>query len=721
MPGRPSDSGDSLVPFSPEAVGPVAHRVHHGLRPPLFRVCVSWSRGNNLQVACIRPPPPDSETLDGTGAEGPEEEIGGKVVEVKLGNGEGEVSEAERRRIAYGSVAPFALLQSQKNLFAASSRMPNSSIRTEWWHHVLEYSNSISNLLGERKPLPSAVIEDPKMILQPGEEPKSLKAAWQLMEIFYVDKQLSSWLPECLVDWLADYDSLLTRTESTIHTKISSLQKKLDSLKVFEDDPDYWEGLSAALAVGWLDTVKLLRLHGSYQLDQLDSREIENGLVEAVAVLVSTMPRMRPDLPPGRLGQCCKTKQEYIKAWEKWRGHVSKLESSAFWVQCSHPETRDGLRNLLQIMLGNIKNLTVATCHWMELFISHFLYIRPFTVGLEGMQNLAQKCMQLKPSSNYNGLIRLLTGIFGENPEVVLAECSKSFGSWMVVHAMELLTASSDNFGILLHEERYNLGGISIEELYRLGYAQVLSSHPLTWQIAPTYLASCPKQGLGLLEILLYRQPVQNYQLVLKTLEICRLYELENISSSIMKIAGMCQWKHGRKGSGVYWFQQAGDKVSLDRIAQQLFESIGKSVSDDSFKQWEGLIELLGSDVGTAGGLEFLHKYRDFKRSLHLALEGRAVDAARQTMQSLIQLMRNPSTPQRFWLPLLHDSVTLLNWKPQPLLNVAETNLLLNKLQELSMAKLRPHYCDTNLPPQALSSVRLALAANLGRAILEEC
>lgn len=65
--------------------------------------------------------------------------------------------------------------------------------------------------------------------------------------------------------------------------------------------------------------------------------------------------------------------------------------------------------------------------------------------------------------------------------------------------------------------------------------------------------------------------------------------------------------------------------------------------------------------------------------------------------------------------------VSLLNWKPQPLLNVAETNLLLNKLQELSMAKLRPDYCDTNLPPRALSSVRLALAANLGRAILEEC
>ena len=36
------------------------------------------------------------------------------------------------------------------------------------------------------------------------------------------------------------------------------------------------------------------------------------------------------------------------------------------------------------------------------------------------------------------------------------------------------------------------------------------------------------------------------------------------------------------------------------------------------------------------------------------------------------------------------------------------------------MAKLRPDYVEADLPSQALSSVRLALATNLGRAILEE-
>lgn len=43
----------------------------------------------------------------------------------------------------------------------------------------------------------------------------------------------------------------------------------------------------------------------------------------------------------------------------------------------------------------------------------------------------------------------------------------------------------------------------------------ILSSFPFL-QIAPTYLASCQKQGLGLLEKLLYMQPVQHYLVLLK-------------------------------------------------------------------------------------------------------------------------------------------------------------------------------------------------------------
>lgn len=46
----------------------------------------------------------------------------------------------------------------------------------------------------------------------------------------------------------------------------------------------------------------------------------------------------------------------------------------------------------------------------------------------------------------------------------------------------------------------------------------------------------------------------------------------------------MHHWKHGRKGSGVFWLQQARDEFRLNKIAQHLFDSVGKSISDESFK-----------------------------------------------------------------------------------------------------------------------------------------
>ncbi|XP_026447683.1 nuclear pore complex protein NUP85-like [Papaver somniferum] len=708
MPGRVSNSGDSVVPFTSEVRDPVVYHIQHGVKPPIYRLSIAWSRGNCLRVSFFRPENIDEE----------EEETGGKVVEVKLSSGDEEFDDSQKRKIAYGSVSPFAVFQNQKNSILAMSKM---SYHLDWSHQVMEYSRDVKSLLGYPNTASSSVIDDPRTILKTDEQPTCLKAAWELLEIFYADKQSHAWLPECLVDWLADYDSLLSTSEVTVHSKLVNLQNELVNFQAVEDDCNYWKGISSALSVGWLDTaVKLLRLHGSYQIDQLGNRETENGLVEAVAVLISKMPRMRPELSKRGLGECFKTKPDFMKAWEKWRGHIAKLECSAFWIQCDHQQTRDGLRNLLQIMLGNTNSLEAATCNWMELYVSNFLYIRPFTMGLEGMYTLAQKCMQLRPMSNTHRLMGLIFGILGENIEVVLAECSREFGPWMVAHAIELLTAGSNQAEMILHEERHNLGGISIEELHRLVYAQVLASHALTWQIAPVYLMSCMKQGIALLEILLYKQPVQHNRMLLKSLEICRMYQLDSISTNLMKIAGIYHWKHGRKGSGVFWLQQAGDERRLSRIAQQLFDYVGKSISDDSFKQWEGMIELLSSEARSAGGLEFLHKYRDLKKSLQKVRDGIATDTAKQAVESLILLMKSPSTPQRFWLSLMHDSLKLLNWREQPLLSASQTNLLLNKLQELSMARLRPDFCETDLPPQALGTVRLALATNLGRAILEE-
>ncbi|XP_027931262.1 nuclear pore complex protein NUP85-like isoform X4 [Vigna unguiculata] len=117
--------------------------------------------------------------------------------------------------------------------------------------------------------------------------------------------------------------------------------------------------------------------------------------------------------------------------------------------------------------------------------------------------------------------------------------------------------------------------------------------------IAPIYFSLCMKQGMGLLENSLYRQFVQHNNVLLKNIEIFHLYELDGISSNIMK-------------------------------------------------QWEGMIELLGSESKPVGGLEFLHKYKDFKESLQKVSGGKSTELARQVVGSLMLLPtpcdKHPST-----------------------------------------------------------------------------
>lgn len=55
-----------------------------------------------------------------------------------------------------------------------------------------------------------------------------------------------------------------------------------------------------------------------------------------------------------------------------------------------------------------------------------------------------------------------------------------------------------------------------------------------------------------------------------------------NVSN--LQIVGMHHWKHGRKGAGIFWLQQARDENRLNAIAEHLLGFVGKSVSDDAFQ-----------------------------------------------------------------------------------------------------------------------------------------
>ena len=131
MPGRPSDPGDSLVLPSSQVHDPVVYTLRHGIKPPLFRVYVSWSRGNLLHIACLRDRATSEKEQDGNSGH-QEERTGGVLLEIQIqGGANGLISEAQKRKIAYGSVPAFALLQSRKNSLMTASRLRFASFRNE--------------------------------------------------------------------------------------------------------------------------------------------------------------------------------------------------------------------------------------------------------------------------------------------------------------------------------------------------------------------------------------------------------------------------------------------------------------------------------------------------------------------------------------------------------------------------------------------------------------
>lgn len=67
--------------------------------------------------------------------------------------------------------------------------------------------------------------------------------------------------------------------------------------------------------------------------------------------------------------------------------------------------------------------------------------------------------------------------------------------------------------------------------------------------------------------------------------------------------------------------------------------------------------------------------------------------------------------------------VELLEWPDKPVLGTQETQVLLSRLQDLSLAKVRGDLegiDPSELSRSSLEHIRLALASNLGRAILQE-
>ncbi|GJP83537.1 hypothetical protein CLOP_g13679 [Closterium sp. NIES-67] len=423
--------------------------------------------------------------------------------------------------------------------------------------------------------------------------------------------------PTCqpLLSWLAQYNASLPPLNASTSACLRSLRDQMSQSEAIppEDLEPYWPAVASCAAIGWRDTATaLLRMHSSYREDQVIQREAENGLVEAVAVLLSEMPMPLEPMAARDAAEVA----AYHRHRDHWRNRLARLKATPFWAAADAPATERGLLALLDLLLGSSHAVDdVARSHWLELLAARLLHQNPQATA-SAQASLALHCWREAAGSSGKAtgsshpldasdlvqpsLDRLLLASLCRETEVVVSIASRILPPWFLVQVIELLSLHSPSLSALPAKQAAaaaarnaasaahvpsaadaaDINSLSVLDLCRVNYAMDLLSEAATWQLALPYLSPCPPAEPFIEQVLL-SQPVtaSTHSSISKALFLVETYApacYPSAAAFFSRSAAMACWDSrsvvtSRHVASVYWMAAAGPPASAPMDALVLF------------------------------------------------------------------------------------------------------------------------------------------------------
>ncbi|XP_034497034.1 nuclear pore complex protein Nup85 isoform X2 [Ailuropoda melanoleuca] len=347
--------------------------------------------------------------------------------------------------------------------------------------------------------------------------------------------------------------------------------------------------------------------------------------------------------------------------------------------------------------------------NWYHFLVTRLLYSHP-TVKPIDLHLYAQSSLDLflGGESSPEPLDNILLAAFEFDIHQVIKECSIALSNWwFVAHLTDLL----DHCKLLQSHNLYF--GSNMREFLLLEYASGLFAHHSLWQLGVDYFDYCPELGRVSLELHIERIPLSTEQKALKVLRICEQRQMTEQVRSICKILAMKAVRNNRLGSALSWSIRAKDAAFATLVSDRFLRDYCER---GSFSDLD-LIDNLGPAMMLSDRLTFLGKYREFHRFYG---EKRLTDAA----SLLLSLMTSQIAPRSFWVILLIDALPLLEEK-EVVFSAEQTYELMRCLEDF--ASRRPVWREPGVQQlqedvenTKLEMLRLALARNLGRAIIKE-
>ncbi|XP_032726535.1 nuclear pore complex protein Nup85 isoform X2 [Lontra canadensis] len=509
----------------------------------------------------------------------------------------------------------------------------------------------------------------------------AMELIWNLCEILFIEVAPAGPLLLHLLDWVrlhvCEVDSLLADVLG------SENPSKHDS---------FWKLVTILVLQGRLDEARQMLSK------EADASPSSAGMCRILGDLMRTM----PVLSPGNT----QTLTELELKWQHWHEECERHLQDSTFAANAH------LESLCKIMLGDEAALLEQKellNNWYHFLVTRLLYSHP-TVKPIDLHLYAQSSFDLflGGESSPEPLDSILLAAFEFDVHQVIKECSIALSNWwFVAHLTDLL----DHCKLLQSHNLYF--GSNMREFLLLEYASGLFAHHSLWQLGVDYFDYCPELGRVSLELHIERIPLSTEQKALKVLRICEQRQMTEQVRSICKILAMSAVRNNRLGSALSWSIRARDAAFATLVSDRFLKDYCER---GSFSDLD-LIDNLGPAMMLSDRLTFLGKYREFHRFYG---EKRLTDAA----SLLLSLMTSQIAPRSFWVILLIDALPLLEEK-EVVFSAEQTYELMRCLEDF--ASRRPVWREPgvqriqeDVENTKLEMLRLALARNLGRAIIKE-
>ncbi|KAJ2810065.1 hypothetical protein H4S07_002888, partial [Coemansia furcata] len=269
------------------------------------------------------------------------------------------------------------------------------------------------------------------------------------------------------------------------------------------------------------------------------------------------------------LGSSEETAGSFGARWRRWNEQLQNA-AAAMRVLPSGDAALESVLAVVDVMRGDADAISAEAATWQDVLGAVLLYSEP-TAQADRLPALAALAAEQFEAAEFSKLDRALVALLSHELPGLLVHCGK-IDAWLAAHLADVM----DHISIL--DACRRAFAVDPREHYLVALAEMYMGHENLWRVALDYLGLCGTPAArAVMTELAVRIPRECDAKAQQVLRVCRRFALTGAADRIHRQLGRQQWQRGRLGAAIGHFAEVGDRLSIGRICDQLWDQYLKS------------------------------------------------------------------------------------------------------------------------------------------------